>query len=100
MKHLVKKVNFTDLIKNEMYYVKDHDFIVGSYIFIEHRGEQYPSAYCRLPYSQYTCYLSRKYKYFKLISQEEYYAKVKEKYDQTCLDIVLKRLVNEHFSWL
>ena len=28
-----------------------------------------------------------------------YYMKVKEKYDQTSLDIVLKRLVNENFEW-
>lgn len=64
MKRLVKKVIFTDLQKNEMYYVKDHDFIVGSYIFIEHRGAEYPSAYCRLPYSHYTCYLSKRHNYF------------------------------------
>jgi len=103
MKRLVKKVNFTDLIKNEMYYIKDntkhHEFRVGSYIFIEHRGEQYLSAYCKVPFSNYTCYLSRKYNYFKVVTQEEYYKKVKEKYDQTCLDIILKHLVNEHFCW-
>ena len=36
---------------------------------------------------------------YKYISDAEYWAKVKEKYDQTSLDIVLKRLVNEHFEW-
>ena len=36
---------------------------------------------------------------YKYISDEEYWAKVKEKYDAKCLNIVLKRLVNEYFEW-
>ena len=37
--------------------------------------------------------------FYRYISKEEYYAKVKEKYDHKCLNIVLKRLVNETFEW-
>ena len=36
---------------------------------------------------------------YKYISDEEYWEKVKEKYDVKCLNIVLKRLVNETFEW-
>jgi len=38
--------------------------------------------------------LFKGHNYFKVVTKEEYYAKLKEKYDHTCLDIVLKRLMN------
>jgi len=38
-------------------------------------------------------------KFYRYISKEEYYAKVKEKYDAKCLNIILKRLVDESFVW-
>jgi hypothetical protein len=37
--------------------------------------------------------------FYRYISEKEYKEKRKEKYDATCLDIVLKRLVDELFSW-
>jgi hypothetical protein len=37
--------------------------------------------------------------FYRYVSREEYKEKVKEKYNATCLDIVLKRLVNESFTW-
>lgn len=37
------------------------------------------------------------YTFYKYVSKEEYYKKLKEKYDATCLDIILKRLVNDDF---
>ena len=37
--------------------------------------------------------------FYRYISPEEYRGKIKEKYDSTCLDIVLKRIVNETFTW-
>jgi hypothetical protein len=37
--------------------------------------------------------------FYRYVTKREYYMKLKEKYDQICLDIVLKRLVNEHFEW-
>jgi hypothetical protein len=36
--------------------------------------------------------------FYKYISKEEYYMKVKEKYDRKCLNIILKRLVDESFQ--
>jgi hypothetical protein len=41
----------------------------------------------------------RYYNFYRYVTKDEYYMKVKEKYDQTSLDIVLKRLVNENFEW-
>ena len=39
------------------------------------------------------------YHFYRYVSKEEYYKKLKEKYDATCLDIILKRLVNDDFHW-
>ena len=39
------------------------------------------------------------YHFYRYVSKEEYRAKLKEKYDATCLNIILKRLVNDDFHW-
>ena len=44
-------------------------------------------------------YLYTDNRYYKYISKNDYLKKVKEKYDAKCLDIVLKRLVDETFEW-
>jgi hypothetical protein len=36
---------------------------------------------------------------YRFVTSKEYYIKLKEKYDLKCLDIILKRLVNETFEW-
>jgi len=36
---------------------------------------------------------------YRYVSDKEYRAKRKEKYNETCLDIILKRLVDESFTW-
>ena len=36
--------------------------------------------------------------FYRYISKKEFYAKVKEKYDASCLDILLKRIVDESFA--
>ena len=38
-------------------------------------------------------------KIYRYVNREEFYKKLKEKYDATCLNIVLKRLVNDDFRW-
>lgn len=37
--------------------------------------------------------------FYRYVTREEFYEKVKEKYDATCLDIILKLLVNDDFRW-
>jgi hypothetical protein len=37
--------------------------------------------------------------FFRYVSIEEYKQKLKQKYDATCLDIILKRIINETFTW-
>lgn len=36
---------------------------------------------------------------YRYVSHKEYYVRIKEKYDRKCLNIVLKRLVDESFQW-
>jgi hypothetical protein len=37
--------------------------------------------------------------FYRYVSKEEFYAKLKEKYDHKCLNIILKRLIDESFEW-
>lgn len=37
--------------------------------------------------------------FYRYITKEEFYAKLKEKYDHKCLNIILKRLIDESFQW-
>lgn len=39
------------------------------------------------------------WQFYRVVLEKEYMAKVRDKYDQTVLNIVLKRLVNEEFIW-
>ncbi len=36
---------------------------------------------------------------YRYVSEEEYYEKLKEKYDLHCLNSVLKRVIDETFEW-
>ena len=37
--------------------------------------------------------------FYRYVSNKEYKEKVREKYNSTCLNIILKRLVDESFDW-
>ena len=37
--------------------------------------------------------------FYRYVSDEEYKKKVREKYNDRCLDIVLKRLIDDSFDW-
>ena len=36
---------------------------------------------------------------YRYVSSKEYKEKIREKYNATCLHIILKRLINESFTW-
>ncbi len=92
---------YDGFVEGETYYVKNvkHSNIKGNVIF------------SRYSHSRTACWFndsSGNYGYlleinkitiYKYITKEEYYMKVKEKYDDKCLNIILKRLVNETFEW-
>jgi len=101
---LFERVNINELIKGVRYYIKD-------YI----KNEKYTEIYATLVHylegerTPHALFTSHAYYSFyqdllptiihRRISKKEYYAKVKEKYDHKCLNIILKRLVDESFEW-
>jgi uncharacterized C2H2 Zn-finger protein len=39
------------------------------------------------------------FEYYKFISKKEYKSKVRDKYNEKVLNIVLKQIINEEFNW-
>ena len=83
-----------DLVKGETYHVvQTSGFIEGDMIYLGGSFFRYWNGINSFQVHQ------RYYNFYRYVTKHEYYTKVKEKYDKTCLDIVLKRLVNENFEW-
>jgi len=85
----IKRKEFKKLFGIFQQYDKWYDEISNAIIFTI-LDEQYKDEYEINPELE---------KFYRVITREEYYTKLKEKYDQTCLNIVLKRLVNDTFEW-
>jgi hypothetical protein len=99
---MLELVNENTLIKGEKYYVKrkprylqngrtfecifDHYFDDGDYAWVISNN---------MPIELDVTILD----FYRYVSKEEYRAKLKEKYDATCLNIILRRLVNDDFRW-
>jgi hypothetical protein len=85
-----------------MYFIKKRDCIMGEVIFIGYYQTNINPPFVKFAYTYMSGYSYLRVKdisIYRYVSQEEYWAKVKQKYDTTCLDIVLKRLVDESFEW-
>ena len=91
---MIQQVEYDDLIEGQQYYVVHRlgAFVEGDLIYVGH--------FFKYPNSIQTFQLNYMlYHFYRYISNYEYYMALKDKYDQTCLNIVLKRLVNESFEW-
>ena len=89
---MIELVDKYTLVKGEIYYVKrKKKFLkmLNQYDCIRRMGL----------YGFYYPPLYRLNDFYRYVSKEEYRAKLKEKYDATCLNIILKRLVDESFRW-
>jgi hypothetical protein len=105
---LFKRINKNKLIKGEMYYIKDPMYKCKNeywryYAIFKHyeEGETETShAYFKYANSPqwFQQYLPPTIVY-RCVTREEFYKKVKEKYDRKCLNIILKRLLDESFQW-
>jgi hypothetical protein len=91
---MFEQVKFDDLVEGQTYYiVQKEGFIEGDYMIYLRKS------FFRYLDSIHTFQLHKRYfNFYRFVSKDEYYIKLKEKYDQTCLDIVLKRLVDESFQ--
>jgi hypothetical protein len=91
---MLEQIDCDRLIKGQMYCVihnfleRKENLIFDGYSFFKYPDSNY----------SFQLHLSAN-NFYRYVSDAEYYAKLKEKYDSKCLDIVLKRLVNETFSW-
>jgi hypothetical protein len=91
---MIQLVHPNELVKGELYYVI-HNFLKRkeNLLFDGFSFFKYPDSTF-----SFQLHLSAN-TFYRYISKEEYLKKVKEKYDQTCLNIVLKRLIDESFEW-
>jgi len=88
------------IVRGETYYVKrKNGEIMGNLIF-ESYNQLKTAVWFYVPNKPYAyLFQLNEINLYRYVTNEEYSKKVKEKYDSNCLDIVLKRLINETFSW-
>ena len=92
-------VDSNKLIKGEIYCVKRDVIIARNVMFVEYDIIGDIFAACKYPNNAIVYLFINVNSYYKYVSEEEYKKKLKEKYDATCLNIILKRLVDESFQW-
>ena len=94
-------IDALDMKEGEIYFIKNRQFIIGEVLFVKfYQNNIQPFIVIRYPYmSGYSQFKVKDISVYRYVSEEEYWAKVKEKYDAKCLNIVLKRLVDESFRW-
>ena len=90
---MIQLIHYENLIQGEIYYVK-HNFLerIDKLIFISDSFFKYPNSNY-----DFRVHLNAN-TFYRFVSKEEFYVKVKEKYDRKCLNIILKRLVDETFQ--
>ena len=91
---MLEQVKYDDLVEGQKYYVihRRGAFVEGDLIYCNHFFK-YPNGIQLFQLND------RLYYFYRYISKYQYYMALKEKYNQTCLNLVLKRLVNETFEW-
>lgn len=99
-------IDVLNMKEGEMYFIKNREFIMGEVLFAKYYQTNYyqtdihPFIVFRYPYkSGYSYVRVKDISVYRYVSEEEYWEKVKEKYDATCLDIVLKKLIDDSFIW-
>lgn len=86
-------------VRREKYYVKIREGFMKDLIFTEH-GNSATAIWFDDPDGPYGYLLHlHKIKIYRYVSDQEFLKKRKEKYDIKCLNIILKRLVDESFEW-
>ena len=94
-------IDALDMREGEMYFIKKDYSIIGEVIFVKYyqtnMNNSPPFVKFAYPYRsqfEHTYILVSHISIYRYVSPEEYFKKIKEKYDTKCLDIVLKRLMN------
>jgi hypothetical protein len=100
---MIKKIDGWDLIPGELYIIKS---IGGAITIGEVKFVRYTERNYERPVGLFDAHIlgmclinHNDWVFYTFVSSEEYKKKIREKYDSTCLDIILKRLINETFTW-
>ncbi len=97
---MFERIDVLSMEEGEMYFIKNRQFIIGEVLFAKYYQMNQPFIVFRYPYmSGYSYVRVKDISVYRYVSEEEYWEKVKEKYDAKCLGIILKRLVDESFVW-
>ena len=91
---MLEQVKYDELNDGQQYYIvhRRGAFVEGDLIYVNH--------FFKYPNGIQTFQLNENlYYFYRYVSEYQYYMALKEKYNQTCLNIILKRLVNENFEW-
>jgi hypothetical protein len=99
---MFKLINVLEMKEGDMYFLKKLNAIIGEIIFVKYQIPSNGQPFITYTYPYMSGYSNTRVKnisVYRYVSEEEYKAKVKEKYDAKCLDIILKRLVDESFQW-
>jgi hypothetical protein len=102
MFQLIDKV---DMKEGERYCVKRFDTIIGDLTFVKYHtfiNSSFATFHSSLPgYSSfgYSNLWLDTICVYRIIGEKEYYEKMKEKYDTKCLNVVLKKIIDESFEW-
>jgi len=98
---LFELANTDKLIKGQKYYIKDNEGYIKVYArFCSYYDEKETSEGLFSAHANYTFVNDFDQSIvYRCISREEFYKKVKEKYDAKCLNIILKRLIDDMFEW-
>jgi uncharacterized C2H2 Zn-finger protein len=98
----IEWTNFKNLKKGEKYriLIESYEFelIFCYYLF---RDKYDYCENCDAIFKDNTNYYTtdNSFEYYKFISKKEYNEKIREKYNEKVLNVVLKQIVNDEFSW-
>ena len=95
-------IDVLDMKEGTMYFIKKLNTNIGELVFLKYQTLENGYRYATFVYPYHSIYSHKclsVISVYRYVSEEEYRAKIKEKYDAKCLDIVLKRLVDESFQW-
>lgn len=106
---MYQKIEFDALITGERYFIRygAYKWISGKFNKFENNDYGVHALFSNLKknigsgwkYKGIKWRMYSHYIYYKYITNIEYKQKLRDKYDETVLKIVLKKIVNEDFEW-
>ena len=92
--------NYKDLKKGEKYRIESYEFEV-IFCYYSFDGKYGYCTNCDAVFKDNKSYYTSddSFEYYKFISKKEYNEKMRDKYNEKVLNIVLKQIINDEFKW-